>query len=132
MSATCSARRWRSKADGLFPGSHLRRPVLLRLGPADKVQHLIATWALALGTNFSALWILIANGWMQYPVGAHFNADTMRMEVSDFMAVLFNPVAQAKFVHTVSAGYVTGSVLCWRSAPISCCAAAISNSPSAP
>jgi cytochrome d ubiquinol oxidase subunit I len=76
----------------------------------SKVQHLIATWALALGTNFSALWILIANGWMQYPVGAKFNADTMRMEVSDFMAVLFNPVAQAKFVHTVSAGYVTGSV----------------------
>ena len=76
----------------------------------SRVQHLIATWALALGTNFSALWILIANGWMQYPVGAHFNADTMRMETSDFMAVLFNPVAQAKFVHTISAGYVTGSV----------------------
>jgi cytochrome bd ubiquinol oxidase subunit I len=76
----------------------------------SRLQHLIATWALALGTNFSALWILIANGWMQNPVGAHFNVDTMRMEVSDFMAVLFNPVAQAKFVHTVSAGYVTGSV----------------------
>src|SRR5471032_3444600 len=76
----------------------------------SKIQHLIATWALALGTNFSALWILIANGWMQYPVGAHFNADTMRMEVTDFMEVFFNPVAQAKFVHTVSAGYVTGSV----------------------
>jgi cytochrome bd ubiquinol oxidase subunit I len=76
----------------------------------SKVQHLIATWALALGTNLSALWILIANGWMQYPVGAQFNVDTMRMEVTDFMAVLFNPVAQAKFVHTVSAGYVTGSV----------------------
>jgi cytochrome d ubiquinol oxidase subunit I len=76
----------------------------------SKVQHLIATWLLALGTNLSALWILIANGWMQYPVGAKFNADTMRMEVTDFMAVLFNPVAQAKFVHTVSAGYVTGSV----------------------
>jgi cytochrome d ubiquinol oxidase subunit I len=76
----------------------------------SKVQHLIATWLLAIGTNFSALWILIANGWMQYPVGAKFNAATMRMEVSDFMAVFFNPVAQAKFVHTVSAGYVTGSV----------------------
>ena len=74
------------------------------------IQHLMATWLLAIGTNFSALWILIANGWMQYPVGAHFNVDTMRMEVTDFMAVLFNPVAQAKFVHTVSAGYVTGSV----------------------
>ncbi|HUJ02729.1 MAG TPA: cytochrome ubiquinol oxidase subunit I [Rhizomicrobium sp.] len=76
----------------------------------SKVQHLIATWLLAIGTNLSALWILIANGWMQYPVGAKFNVDTMRMEVSDFMAVIFNPVAQAKFVHTVSAGYVTGSV----------------------
>jgi cytochrome bd ubiquinol oxidase subunit I len=76
----------------------------------SRVQHLIATWALALGTNFSALWILIANGWMQYPVGARFNVDTMRMETTDFMAVLFNPVAQAKFVHTISAGYITGSV----------------------
>ncbi|MCP5410605.1 MAG: cytochrome ubiquinol oxidase subunit I [Alphaproteobacteria bacterium] len=76
----------------------------------SKIQHLVATWLLAIGTNLSALWILIANGWMQYPVGARFNADTMRMEVTDFMAVLFNPVAQAKFVHTVSAGYVTGSI----------------------
>jgi cytochrome d ubiquinol oxidase subunit I len=76
----------------------------------SRIQHLVATWALAIGTNLSALWILIANGWMQYPVGAKFNADTMRMEVSDFMAVLFNPVAQAKFVHTVSAGYVVGSM----------------------
>src|SRR5690606_17092269 len=54
-------------------------------------------------------WILIANGWMQNPVGSFFNPDTMRMEVTDFVAVLFNPVAQAKFVHTVSAGYVTGA-----------------------
>lgn len=65
---------------------------------------------MALGTNLSALWILIANGWMQNPTGAVFNPDTMRMEVVDFMAVLFNPVAQAKFVHTVSAGYVTGAM----------------------
>jgi len=78
-----------------------------RLGPK---QHLMTTWLMALGTNFSALWILIANGWMQNPVGAVFNPDTMRMEVVDFMAVMFNPVAQAKFVHTVSAGYVTGAV----------------------
>jgi cytochrome d ubiquinol oxidase subunit I len=76
----------------------------------SRIGHLAVTWLLALGTNFSALWILIANGWMQFPVGARFNADTMRMEVTDFMAVMFNPVAQAKFVHTVSAGYVTGSV----------------------
>ena len=75
-----------------------------------RVQHLIATCLLALGTNLSALWILIANGWMQNPVGSHFNLQTMRMEVDDFTAVLFNPVAQAKFVHTVSAGYVTGAM----------------------
>ncbi|CDX44569.1 cytochrome d terminal oxidase, subunit I [Mesorhizobium plurifarium] len=74
-----------------------------RLSPR---AHMIVTWLMALGTNFSALWILIANGWMQNPVGSAFNADTMRMEVTDFMAVIFNPVAQAKFVHTVSAGYV--------------------------
>ncbi|TDR90026.1 cytochrome ubiquinol oxidase subunit I [Enterovirga rhinocerotis] len=68
--------------------------------------HLVVTWLMALGTNFSALWILVANGWMQNPVGSAFNVDTMRMEVTDFLAVIMNPVAQAKFVHTVSAGYV--------------------------
>ena len=76
----------------------------------SKISHLVVTWALAIATNMSALWILIANGWMQFPAGARFNADTMRMEVSNFMEVLFNPVAQAKFVHTVSAGYVVGAV----------------------
>lgn len=76
----------------------------------SRVQHLCVTWLMALGANFSALWILIANGWMQNPVGSVFNPDTMRMEITDFMAVIFNPVAQAKFVHTVSAGYVTGAV----------------------
>ena len=74
------------------------------------VTHLFVTFLVALGTNLSALWILIANGWMQNPVGAAFNTETMRMEVTDFMAVLFNPVAQAKFVHTVSAGYVCAAV----------------------
>lgn len=76
----------------------------------SRVGHLVVTWLTAIGANFSALWILIANGWMQNPVGSKFNPDTMRMEVTDFLAVVFNPVAQAKFVHTVSAGYVTGSV----------------------
>jgi cytochrome d ubiquinol oxidase subunit I len=65
---------------------------------------------MAIGTNLSALWILIANGWMQNPVGAEFNYVTMRMEMTDFWAVVFNPDAQAKFVHTVSAGYVTGAM----------------------
>jgi len=76
----------------------------------SKVQHMCVTWLLALGTNLSALWILIANGWMQHPVGAAFDFQTMRMEVTNFYQVFFNPVAQAKFVHTISAGYVTGAI----------------------
>jgi cytochrome d ubiquinol oxidase subunit I len=72
--------------------------------------HLLVTFLVALGTNLSALWILIANGWMQHPIGAEFNPATMRMEITDFLAVMFNPVAQAKFVHTVSAGYVLAAV----------------------
>jgi cytochrome d ubiquinol oxidase subunit I len=76
----------------------------------SRIKHLIVTFLLALGTNFSALWILIANAWMQNPVGSEFNLDTMRMEITDFSAVIFNPVAQSKFVHTVSAGYVLGSM----------------------
>ena len=76
----------------------------------SRVQHLGVTWLVALGSNLSALWILVANGWMQNPVGAVFNVQTMRMEVQSMGAVIFNPVAQAKFVHTVSAGYVVGSV----------------------
>ena len=83
-----------------------------------RLQHLVVTWLVAIGSNLSALWILIANGWMQNPVGARFNPDTMRMELESIGAVIFNPVAQSKFVHTVSAGYVTGSVFvlaisCW-------------------
>ncbi|RUQ31852.1 MAG: cytochrome bd-I ubiquinol oxidase subunit CydA [Candidatus Competibacteraceae bacterium] len=76
----------------------------------SKTQHLTVTWLVALGSNLSALWILIANGWMQNPVGSAFNPDTMRMEMTSFSAMLFNPVAQVKFVHTVSAGYVTGAM----------------------
>ncbi len=76
----------------------------------SKNQHLLVTLLLAIGSNLSALWILIANGWMQAPVGAQFNYQTMRMEMADFWTVLFNPDAQAKFVHTVSAGYVTGAM----------------------
>lgn len=76
----------------------------------SKAKHLLVTWLLALGSNLSALWILIANGWMQHPVGSYFNYHTMRMEVSNFSDVILNPVAQAKFVHTVSAAYTTGAI----------------------
>jgi cytochrome d ubiquinol oxidase subunit I len=73
-------------------------------------QHLVVTWLVAIGSNLSALWILIANAWMQNPTGAHFNSSTMRMELDSIRDVIFNPVAQSKFVHTVSAGYVTGAI----------------------
>src|SRR5271156_522532 len=62
----------------------------------SKGAHCTVTWLLALGTNFSALWILIANGWMQHPVGAAFNPQSMRMELTSFYDVFFNPVAQDK------------------------------------
>ncbi len=76
----------------------------------SKRQHLVVTWLVALGSNFSALWILVANGWMQNPVGSEFNFETMRMEMVSFADVVLNPVAQVKFVHTVAAGYTTGAM----------------------
>ena len=76
----------------------------------SKEKHLMVTFLVAVGSNLSALWILIANGWMQNPVGAEFNYHTMRMEMSSFTQLLFNPVAQVKFVHTVRRGYVTASM----------------------
>jgi cytochrome d ubiquinol oxidase subunit I len=75
----------------------------------SKGKHLMVTTLVALGSNFSALWILIANGWMQNPVGTVFNPETMRMELDSFTALVFNPVAQVKFLHTLSAGYLTGA-----------------------
>ncbi len=71
----------------------------------SKKTHLLATWLTAIGTNLSALWILVANGWMQNPSGMHFNPDTMRNEMNNFFDVLFNPVAVNKFIHTVSSAY---------------------------
>jgi len=75
----------------------------------SRVQHLVVTFLVALGSNLSALWILIANGWMQNPVGAHFNMETMRMELTSVADLIFNPVAQVKFVHTVAAGYTVAA-----------------------
>ncbi len=76
----------------------------------SKLGHLMVTWLVAIGSNLSALWILIANAWMQNPVGAEFNYQTMRMELTNMYEVFFNPVAQSKFVHTVGAGYVMGAI----------------------
>ena len=76
----------------------------------SRKQHLMVTFLVAFGSSLSALWILIANGWMNNPVGAEFNFETMRMELVSMRDVIFNPVAQVKFVHTVAAGYVTASM----------------------
>jgi len=76
----------------------------------SKRAHLAVTFLVALGANLSALWILVANAWMQNPVGAQFNFATMRMELASFKELFFNPVAQVKFVHTVGAGYVAAAM----------------------
>ncbi|NCC73854.1 MAG: cytochrome ubiquinol oxidase subunit I [Sphingobacteriia bacterium] len=76
----------------------------------SKRFHLTSTWLVALGANLSALWILVANAWMQYPAGTAFNPMTARNEMIDFWAVLFSPVAVNKFLHTVASGYVLAAV----------------------
>ncbi len=72
--------------------------------------HLLVTFLVGLGSNLSALWILVANGFMQDPQGAAFNPVTMRMELTSFGALIFSPDAQTKFVHTSIAGYVTAAI----------------------
>lgn len=76
----------------------------------SKGKHLLTTFAVAFGSNFSALWILVANGWMQNPVASEFNFETMRMEMVSFSDLVLNPVTQSKFLHTVSAGYTCGAI----------------------
>ncbi len=76
----------------------------------SKKVHLLSTWLVAFGSNLSALWILIANGWMQNPEGMQFNPDTVRNEMNNFWDVLFNPAAINKFLHTISSAYVLASI----------------------
>lgn len=76
----------------------------------SKNMHLLSTWLVAIGSNLSALWILVANGWMQHPVGMQFNPDSARFEMENFFDVLFNPNASSKFLHTVGSGYVMASL----------------------
>lgn len=71
----------------------------------SKGFHLTATWMVFVGSNISALWILVANAWMQNPVGMEFNPLTARNEMSDFWAILFSPTAMSKFFHTVTSAY---------------------------
>ena len=80
--------------------------------------HLASTWLTGLGATISAWWILVANAWMQYPVGCEFNPDTMRNEMVDFFAVALSPFAIGKFCHTVISAWIIGAVFvmavsCW-------------------
>ena len=76
----------------------------------SKKLHLTSAWLTAIGANISALWILVANAWMQYPTGMKFNPDTLRNEMVDVWDVLFSPIAINKFLHTVSSGYVLSAI----------------------
>ena len=80
--------------------------------------HLASTWLTGLGATISAWWILVANAWMQYPVGCEFNPDTMRNEMVDFFAVALSPFAIGKFCHTIISAWIIGAVFvmavsCW-------------------
>lgn len=84
----------------------------------SKKAHLVSTWLTAFGTNLSALWILTANAWMQYPIGMAFNPETARNEMVDFWSILLSPVAINKFLHSITNGYVLAAVVviavsCW-------------------
>jgi cytochrome d ubiquinol oxidase subunit I len=76
----------------------------------SKKFHLVSTWLVAFGANLSALWILVANAWMQSPVGMQFNPETARNEMANFWDVLFSPVAVNKFLHTITSGYVLAAI----------------------
>ena len=84
----------------------------------SKRFHLAATWLTGIGAAISAVWILVANSWMQNPVGMEFNPDTVRHEMVDFWALVLNPVAISKFFHSVFSGWMTGAIFvigisCW-------------------
>jgi len=76
----------------------------------SKKSHLVSTWLVAFGSNLSALWILVANAWMQRPVGMHFNPDTARNEMLNFWEVFLSPMAVNKFLHTITSGYVLAAL----------------------
>ncbi|MBR5541584.1 MAG: cytochrome ubiquinol oxidase subunit I [Bacteroides sp.] len=76
----------------------------------SKRTHLLATWMTGIGAGISAIWILVANSWMQHPIGMEFNPDTVRHEMVDFWALVLNPVAIVKFFHSVTSGWMTGAI----------------------
>jgi cytochrome bd ubiquinol oxidase subunit I len=75
-----------------------------------KKTHLLSTWLVAIGSNLSALWILVANSWMNFPSGMHFNPDTARSEMLNFWDVALSPVAVNKFIHTITSSYAVASL----------------------
>ena len=79
-------------------------------GRVNKKFHALSSWLVAFGSNLSALWILVANAWMQNPVGMKFNPDTMRNEMVDFWEILLSPTAVHKFLHTISQGYIVAAL----------------------
>jgi len=84
----------------------------------SKRFHLVSTWLVAFAVNLSALWILVANAWMQDPVGMKFNPETARNEMINFWEILLSPTAISKFFHTVSSGFITAGIFvvgvsCW-------------------
>ncbi len=79
-------------------------------GRVNKKFHMLSSWLVAFGSNLSALWILVANAWMQNPVGMKFNPDTARNEMVNFFDILLSPTAVYKFLHTVSQAYVLAAV----------------------
>ncbi len=76
----------------------------------SKRFHLAASWLTAFGASLSAVWILVANAWMQHPVGTMFNPETARNEMTNFWEVIFSPVAVNKFLHTVTSSFLLGSI----------------------
>lgn len=84
----------------------------------SKRFHLASTWLTGIGATISAWWILVANAWMQHPIGMRFNPDTVRNEMVDFWAVATSPVAVNKFFHSVLSGWILGAIFvvgvsCW-------------------
>lgn len=84
----------------------------------SKGFHLASTWLTGIGATISAWWILVANSWMQYPVGCEFNPDTVRNEMTSFADVALSPMAVDKFFHTVTSSWIVGAVFvcavsCW-------------------
>ena len=94
---------------GFFLAAVLFGPYWFGWERLGKYQHLAVTWVIVLAVNASAYWVLLANGWMQNPVAASFNAQSYRIELTDFSALLSNPAAIAKYLHTVAASYVTAA-----------------------